>query len=66
MRVDAGTSILLSAQVHEDFHAATALEAVIRFLREHGRPTRMSFDHDPALRSAARAAGIFPRPCSAF
>lgn len=45
--VDAGTSILLSAQVHEDFHAATALEAVIRFLREHGRPTRMSFDHDP-------------------
>ncbi len=45
--VDAGTSILLSAQVHEDFHAATALEAVIGFLREYGRPARMSFDHDP-------------------
>lgn len=45
--VDAGTSILLSAQVHEDFHAVTALEAVIRFLQEHGRPARMSFDHDP-------------------
>jgi len=45
--VDAGTSILLSAQPHEDFHAETALEAVIAFLREHGRPRRMSFDHDP-------------------
>ncbi len=45
--VDAGTSLLLSAQVHDDFHAATALEAVIQFLREHGRPARMSFDHDP-------------------
>jgi transposase InsO family protein len=45
--VDAGTSILLSAQVHEDFHAATALEAVIQFLREHGRPKQMSFDRDP-------------------
>ena len=47
MRVDAGTSILLSAQPHEDFHAETALEAVIQFLREHGRPKHMSFDHDP-------------------
>ena len=45
--VDAGTSILLSAQVHDDFHAQTALEAVIEFLREHGRPKQMSFDHDP-------------------
>jgi hypothetical protein len=45
--VDAGTSLLLSAQVHDDFHAATALEAVIHFLREYGRPARMSFDHDP-------------------
>ena len=45
--VDAGTSILLSAQAHEDFHAQTALEAVIQFLREHGRPKHMSFDHDP-------------------
>jgi transposase InsO family protein len=45
--VDAGTSLLLSAQVHDDFHAATALEAVIHFLREQGRPARMSFDHDP-------------------
>lgn len=45
--VDRGTSILLSAQVNDDFHAATALEAVITFLQEHGCPPRMSFDHDP-------------------
>lgn len=45
--VDRGTSILLSAQVSDDFHAATALEAVIAFLQEHGCPPRMSFDHDP-------------------
>lgn len=40
--------------------------AVIRFLREHGRPKQMPFDHDPELRSAGRAAGIFPRLCAAF
>jgi hypothetical protein len=34
MRVDAGSSRLLSAQVHEDFHAQTAFDAVVRFLRE--------------------------------
>jgi transposase InsO family protein len=45
--VDAGTSILLSAQAHDDFNAETALEAVIQFLREYGRPKQMSFDHDP-------------------
>jgi len=30
--VDAGTSILLSAQVHQDFHAETAFEAVVQDL----------------------------------
>jgi hypothetical protein len=45
--VDAGTSLLLFAQPHEDFHAQTALEAGIAFLREYGCPGRMSFDHDP-------------------
>jgi hypothetical protein len=29
--VDAGTSILLDAQVHPDFHAETALQAVVQF-----------------------------------
>ncbi len=45
--VDAGTSILLSAQVHADFHAETALLAVMQFLRQYGRPPMMTFDNDP-------------------
>ncbi len=47
MRVDAGTSIALSAQAREDFHEQTALEAVIVFLRQYGRPQQMTFDRDP-------------------
>jgi transposase len=47
MRVDAGTSIALSAQAREDFHEQTALEAVITFLQKSGRPQQMTFDRDP-------------------
>ena len=45
--MDAGTSIALSAQAREDFHEQTALEAVIAFLRQYGRPRQMTFDRDP-------------------
>lgn len=45
--VDGGTSIALSAQAREDFHEQTALEAVITFLRQYGRPRQMTFDRDP-------------------
>src|SRR6266566_7624035 len=45
--VDAGTSIALSAQAREDFHEQTALEAVISFLHQYGRPRQMTFDRDP-------------------
>jgi hypothetical protein len=45
--VDAGTSLLLMAEPHDDFHAQTALEAVIAFLRRCGCPERMSVDPDP-------------------
>lgn len=45
--VDAGTSSLLSAQVHSDFHAETALDAVVSFLRQYGRPKKLTFDRDP-------------------
>jgi hypothetical protein len=45
--VDAGTSTLLSAQVHRDFHAETALDAVVRFLEQWGRPKKLTFDRDP-------------------
>lgn len=45
--VDAGTSIVLRAHPHDDFHAQTALEAVISFLRQYGLPPTLTFDHDP-------------------
>ena len=50
MRVDAGTSIALSAQAREDFHEQTALETVIAFLRRYGCPHQMTFDRDPRSR----------------
>lgn len=45
--VDAGTSIVLDAQVHEDFHAETAFQAVVAFLRRSGVPPMLTFDRDP-------------------
>jgi hypothetical protein len=44
--VDAGTSVLLSAQVHEEFHAETAFQAVVAFLRQYGLPETLTFDRD--------------------
>jgi Integrase core domain len=45
--VDVGTSILLSAQPHDDFHAETALDGVVSFLRTYGLPPMLTFDRDP-------------------
>ncbi len=45
--VDAGTSSLLSAQVHKDYHAETAFDAVVHFLQQWGCPKQLTFDHDP-------------------
>lgn len=45
--VDAGTSLLLSAQPPADFHAETALDAVVTFLRTYGLPAMLTFDRDP-------------------
>jgi transposase InsO family protein len=45
--VDAGTSIWLHRQVQSDFDAETLLSAVAQFLREHGRPSMLTFDNDP-------------------
>lgn len=74
--VDAGTSIALWAQVSTDFHAETALEAVLSFLRQYGLPRRMTFDRDPrwvgsasgrdfpsALVRLLRCLGIDPQVC---
>src|SRR5579859_139852 len=74
--VDAGTSILLNAQVHQDFHAETAFEAVVLFLRQYGLPPMLTFDRDPrwvgsssgrdfpsALRRFLLCLGIEPNVC---
>jgi len=45
--VDAGTSSPLMAEVSSDFHAETAFDSVVRFLRQFGRPQRFTFDRDP-------------------
>jgi hypothetical protein len=67
---------LLMAEPHDDFHAQTALETIITFLRRYGCPERMSFDHDPrwlgspsgrdfpsALQRMLLCLGIEPRIC---
>jgi transposase InsO family protein len=74
--VDAGTSILLSAQPHDDFHAETALDAIVSFLYQYGLPPTLTFDHDPrwigsssgrdfpsALRRFLLCLGIHPNIC---
>jgi len=61
--IDAGTSILLQAQVRDDFRAETAFDAVVAFLRGSGLPRMFTFDRDPALLWAARVAAIFLRLC---
>jgi hypothetical protein len=59
--IDAGTSILLDAQVQSDFHAQTALQAVIHFLQRYGLPPKITFDRDPRLVGAATGRD-FPSP----
>jgi transposase InsO family protein len=45
--LDAGTSVLLDAQVRTDFTAKTALEALAQPLQTYGRPQRITLDRDP-------------------
>lgn len=45
--VDHGTSILLSAQVRQDYTMVTAIEALVYVLRTHGCPQAIHFDRDP-------------------
>ncbi|EFH87234.1 integrase core domain-containing protein [Ktedonobacter racemifer] len=74
--LDVGTSVLLGAHAREDFHAQTAMQAVIGFLRAYGRPPMMTFDRDPrwvgsssgrdfpsALRRLLLCLGIHPNVC---
>lgn|SRR5579885_364713 len=45
--VDAGTSLLLSAQVNAEYHAETAFDAVLTCLHQWGRPKQLTFDREP-------------------
>jgi transposase InsO family protein len=45
--IDAGTSILLQAQVRDDYRAETAFDGVVAFLRGSGLPPMLTFDRDP-------------------
>jgi hypothetical protein len=63
--VDAGSSILLKAKVHPDYHAQTALEAIIEFLWEYGCPRRFSLDHDPRFLGGP-GGWDFPSPLVRF
>jgi hypothetical protein len=44
--VDAGTSVLIAAQVGADFHAETTLGAVAEVFRQHGLPQAVRLDRD--------------------
>jgi transposase InsO family protein len=45
--VDSGTSVLLSAQVREDFTAEVALQALVAPLQQYGCPLSLTLDRDP-------------------
>jgi len=63
--VDVGTSILLNAQVGEDFTAETVLPAVVETLRQNGRPQLVGFDRDPRF-VGGMAGRDFPTPFVRF
>lgn len=45
--VDSGTSVLLDAQVRQDFSAEVALEALVEPLQRYGCPASLTVDRDP-------------------
>jgi hypothetical protein len=63
--VDCGTSLLVSAQVRDDFTEETTLVAVAELLAEHGLPADVTIDRDPRFVGAA-GTGDFPSPLVRF
>jgi transposase InsO family protein len=63
--VDAGTSILLSAQAHASFQEQSAFEAIVTFLRAYGRPSMITLDRDPRWVGSSRGRD-FPSPLVRF
>ncbi len=45
--VDSGTSVLLDAQVRDDFSAEVALQALVPPLQRYGCPASLTVDRDP-------------------
>lgn len=45
--IDSGTSVLLDAQVREDFTAEVALQALVEPLQQYGCPLSLTLDRDP-------------------
>ncbi|HEV8636907.1 MAG TPA: integrase core domain-containing protein [Chloroflexota bacterium] len=63
--VDGGTSLLVAAQVRDDFTEETTLAAVAGVLREHGLPAEVTVDRDPRF-VGAPGTGDFPSPFVRF
>ena len=59
--VDTGTSILVNAQVREDFTAETTLEAIVDTLRTQGQPQTITLDRDPRFVGSQQQRD-FPSP----
>jgi hypothetical protein len=47
--IDTGTSILLAAQIQEEFHAETALQSIAHLFHTQGKPASITFDRDTRL-----------------
>jgi hypothetical protein len=54
--VDMGTSIVIASEVHANFHAQTALQAMASILQQQGRPRSITFDRDPRSRRGSQRA----------
>ncbi|GAC1410733.1 MAG: hypothetical protein NVSMB65_22360 [Chloroflexota bacterium] len=63
--LDVGPSVLLAAQVREDFTTETSLQAVAEVVRAQGLPDQVTFDRDPRFVGSVRARD-FPAPFVRF
>jgi len=57
--VDMGTSIVVAAHAHADFHAQTARDSIAQILQTHGRPVVITVDRDTRWVGSA-SGGDFP------
>jgi hypothetical protein len=62
---DVGSRHVVYSEISSDFHAQTALAAVIACLRRTGLIGKLTFDHDPALGRVAKRSR-FPQRLDPF